>query len=65
MYIISVKKTDLSSIYGFVVGSEDVEPYCRACMKACSIGSLIPPKMKLHLQRRDPALAESPITSSH
>ncbi len=48
--------------YGFAVRSEDMQPYCVVCKKAFSTGSLVPSKMKLHLQRRHPALAESPMT---
>ncbi len=48
--------------YGFVVGSEDMQPYCVVCKKAFSTGSFVPSKMKFHLQRRHPALAESPMT---
>ncbi len=47
--------------YDFAVGSEDMQPYCMVCRKAFSTGSLVPSKMKLHLQRRHPALAESPM----
>ncbi len=47
---------------GFAVGSEDMQPYCVVCTKEFSTGSLVPSKMKLHLQRRHPTLAESPIT---
>ncbi len=46
--------------YGFAVGSEDMEPYCVVCKKSFSTSSLVPSKMKLHLQRRHPALADSP-----
>ncbi len=48
--------------YGLAVGSEDMQPYCMVYREAFSTGSLVPSKMKLHLQRRHPALAESPMT---
>ncbi len=39
-----------------------MQMYCVACKTSFSTSSLGPSKMKLHLQGRHPALAESPIT---
>ncbi len=53
---------DNSSLLEKYGGTRRYAAFCVVCKKAFSTDLLVPSKMKLHLQRRHPAFAESAMT---